>query len=95
MDVDRTFVAIPIGAPDAIEKLLTRQRKADIPREERQEIELARGQGDRLSRSARLTATQVHLQVADFHNVVRWRRRPGCAGEWPAPEPPVPAARTA
>jgi hypothetical protein len=85
MDIDRAFIAIPIGTPYAFEKLVPRQGKTDVPGQEGEEIELAGGQRDNLSTAASLATPQVHFEVSDADDFLRRGDVPSAAKDGPHP----------
>src|SRR5437867_7360632 len=58
-------VAAEIVVPDVVEDLALRKDPARVGEKESQEVELGRGQLDRLSRSPYLVRVLVHLEVGE------------------------------
>ena len=70
MDVDRSLVAVPVGAPDAVEQLLAAEREAAVLGEELQQVELARRQRNDTAGDSSLAKSGVDIDVADGDDVV-------------------------
>ena len=79
VDVDRPLVAVPVGAPDAVEQLLAREGEAGVAGQEGEQVELAGGQGHHLAAPAHLAAAQVDLEVAHGHDLLGGRALAGAA----------------
>jgi hypothetical protein len=79
MDIDRALVAVPVGTPYAIEKLLAGQGQPDVAREEGEKVELTRRERNDLAEPARLTTPDVNLEVPHAHDLLRRRALSGAA----------------
>ena len=79
VNVHRALVAVPVGAPDAVEQLLAREGQAGVVGEEGEQIELAGGQRHDLARPASLPAPHVDLEVADGEHLLGRRALAGPA----------------
>jgi len=65
VDVDRSFVAVEIEAPDALEQPISRERNAGVACKLHQERELARLELDVGSVDARLARRRIDLEPAE------------------------------